>query len=211
MIDKWKEAIDKNKVFGALLTDLSKAFDCICHDLLVAKLHAYGLSLSALKTIQDYLLNRKQRTKIGSSYSAWENIISGVLQGPILGPLLFNIFLCDLFFEHEDCCFTNYADDTSPYVVTNNTSEVIENLTIITQKVFTWFANNQMKVNHDKCHLLISTQEEANIQIDNTTIKYSKSKKLLGIVLDNKLNFDKHVENICQKVSKKCFQTECWS
>ena len=128
MIDKWKEAIDKNKVFGALLTDLSKAFDCICHDLLVAKLHAYGLSLSALKMIQDYLLNRKQRTKIGSSYSAWENIISGVLQGPILGPLLFNIFLCDLFFEHEDCCFTNYADDTSPYVVTNNTSEVIENL-----------------------------------------------------------------------------------
>ena len=68
-----------------------------------------------------------------------------------------------------------------------------------------------MKVNHDKCHLLISTQEEANIQIDNTTIKYSKSKKLLGIVLDNKLKFDKHVENICQKVSKKCFQTECWS
>ena len=156
MIDKWKKAVDNNKAFGALLTDLPKTFDCICHDLLVAKLHAYGLSLPALKMIQDYLLNRKQRTKIRSSYSPWENIISGVPQGSILRPFLFNIFLCDLFLEHENCCFTNYADDATPYVVANNTVEVIENLTIITQKLFTWFANNRMKVNHDNCHLLLS-------------------------------------------------------
>ena len=69
MIDKLKKAIDNSKAFDPLLTVLSKAFDCICHDLLVAKLHAYGLSLPALKMIQDYLLNRKERTKIGSSYS----------------------------------------------------------------------------------------------------------------------------------------------
>ena len=109
MIGKWKKAVDNNKVFGAILTDLSKAFDCICHDLLVAKLHAYGLSLPALKMTQDNLLNRKQRTKVGSFYSSWENIISGVPQGPILELLLFNIFLCDLFLEHEECCFTYYA------------------------------------------------------------------------------------------------------
>ena len=88
-------------------------------------------------------------------------------------------------------------------MLANNTAEVLQNLTIITQKLFTWFANNHMKVNHDKCHLLLSIQDEANIQIANTTIKCSKSKKLLGIVLDNKLKFDKHVENICQKESKK--------
>ena len=174
MIDKWKKAIDSNKVIGAILTDLSKAFDCISHDLLIAKLHAYGLSLPALKMIQDYLQNRKQRTKIGSSYSAWENITVGVPQGSILGPLLFNIFLCDLFLEHENSWFTNYADDTTPYAVANDTIEVLENLTNITRKLFTWFANNQMKANHGKCHLFLSTQEDANIQIENSIIRIPK-------------------------------------
>ena len=64
MIEKWKKAADSNKIFGASLTDLSKAFDCICHDLLVAKLHAHELLLPALKIAQDYLLNRKQRKKL---------------------------------------------------------------------------------------------------------------------------------------------------
>ena len=88
---------------------------------------------------QTYLLNQKQ-SKIGSSYSTWENI-SGVPQGSILGLLLFNIS-CVLSLEYEHCCFTNYAFDTIPYVIVNNTVEEIENFTIITQKLFTWFANN---------------------------------------------------------------------
>ena len=165
--------------------------------------HAYGLPLPALKMVQVYLLNQKEGTKAGFSYITWEKIISGGPQGSILVPLLFNMFLLDLFLEHKDCSFTNYADDTTPYVVASNTAEVIDNLTIITQKLFTWFANNQIKVNHGKYHLLLSTHEEANIQIANTTIKHSKSRKLLGIFFNNKLKFDKLVEKISQKASKK--------
>ena len=115
MIDKWKKAVDNSKIFNALITDLSKVFHCICHDLLVAKPHAYGLSIPALKMVQDYLLNRKQRTQIGSSCSKEKNIISGVRQGSILGPLLFKIFLCDLCLKHEDSCFTKYAENTILY------------------------------------------------------------------------------------------------
>ena len=70
-----KRSIDKGKVFGALLTDLSKAFDCLNHDLLRAKLNAYGFSFPALRLIHDYLLNRKQRIRINNSYSTWVEIV----------------------------------------------------------------------------------------------------------------------------------------
>ena len=112
-----EKAVDSHQVFGAVLTDLSKAFDCISHDLLFAKLDAYRLSLPALKLIADCLQNRKQKTKIGSIHNGWEDILSGVPQGSILGPLLFNIFLCDLFLEDENNYFANYVDDTTPYSV----------------------------------------------------------------------------------------------
>ena len=178
IIDKWNKAVDNHKVFGAALTDLSKAFDCISHDLLIAKLNAYGLSLLALKLITDYLQNRKERTKIASIYSDWEDIISGVPQGSVLGPLLFKILLCDLFLEDENNCFANYVADTTPYSVRSTTTEVLENLSGTTKKLFTWFANNQMKANNNKCHLLLSSPDDsAVIQIENSTIKCFKVKK----------------------------------
>ena len=97
MLETWKTSVDNSKVFGALLTDLSKAFDCPDHELLTAKLDAYGFYLSALQLINDYLSNRKQRTKTENTYSTWLNLIFGVLQGSILAPLLFNVFVADLF------------------------------------------------------------------------------------------------------------------
>ena len=105
--------------------------------------------------------------------------------------------------EREHFCYVNYADDSTPYIVENNVADVLEKLTNITQRLVTWFANNQMKANHGKCHLLLRTQEDANIQISNTTINFSRSQKSLGIVFDNKLKFDKHMENICQKANRK--------
>ena len=91
MLEKWKRSVDNSKMFGALLTNLSKAVDCLDHELLIAKLNAYGFSLT-LKLVHNYLSSRKQRTKINSTYSSLLEIIFAVPQGSIPGPLLFNIF-----------------------------------------------------------------------------------------------------------------------
>ena len=79
MLEKWKSSLDRGKSFGLLLTDLSKASDCLSHELLIAKSNTYGFSLPALKLMQSYLSKRKQRTKINQSYSSWEEILFGVL------------------------------------------------------------------------------------------------------------------------------------
>ena len=81
--------------------DLSEAYDCLPHDLMIAKIEAYGISKEGLQLISDYLSYRKQRTKIGSAYSDWANVIRGIPQGSILGPLLFNIFSNDIFLVVE--------------------------------------------------------------------------------------------------------------
>ena len=101
MFEKWKSVVDNQKSFGALLTDLSKAFGCFSHDLLISKLNACKFSIGSLRLVQDYLTNHNQRTRINSAYSSWEEILFGVPQGSILGSLLFNNFLCDLVFEEK--------------------------------------------------------------------------------------------------------------
>ena len=88
LVETWKCANDQNKVFGAVLIDLSKAFDCMSHDLLIAKLYAYGLNSNATNVIIDYLKNRKQRTRVGTKYSDWCGIDTGVPQGSIYNSMV---------------------------------------------------------------------------------------------------------------------------
>ena len=115
LIEKWKKSVDNSDLFGALLSDLSKAFHCLPYEPLIAKVNAYGFEKSSLKLIHSYLSNRKQRVKINGRFSLWSEILFGVLQGSILGFLVFNIFVCDLFYFLEDFDIVNYADDSRPY------------------------------------------------------------------------------------------------
>ena len=120
-INKWYSCLDNSRVVGTIPMDLSKAFDCLPHELILAKLHAYGVDIKSLKLLQDYLSNRTQRVKLDSTLSSWLKILLGVPQGSILGPLFFNIFLNDMlwFIEKTDIC--NFADDSTIYSCTNLT------------------------------------------------------------------------------------------
>ena len=127
-----------------------KAFDTLPHDLLIAKLNLYGVSYHALEFIFDYLSNRKQRCKVGSAYSSWANITSGVPQGSVLGPLLFNAFINDFFHFIKKSSTTNFADNNTIYAYGKNLSEVIYKLEEDIENALDWFNINGMVANPDK-------------------------------------------------------------
>ena len=137
-----------------------------------------------------------------SKYSSWEEILFGVPQGSILGPLLFNIFLCDLFFIMSKTEFASYADDNTSYNSGQNIDNVIRTLENDSVRLFKWFSNNQMKANKDKCHLL-SNKERVTMKIGKSEIKSSNCEKLLGIKIDNDLTFNEHLNYIIDKASQK--------
>ena len=136
MLEKFMEATDRGNQFEALLIDLSKGFYCIDHKLLIAKLSEYDLSSSALNVISSYLKHRTQRTKINDCFSTRSNIEYGVSQGSILGSLLFDINMIDLFYQCEENYIGNYDDDTTPYSCGTDIPTVISELQDISTKVF---------------------------------------------------------------------------
>ena len=149
--------------------------------------------------------NRWHRTKINKQFSPWQELIQGVPQGSVLGPLLFNIYLNDLFYIAESTNVCNFADDTTLYACDEDVNPLINRLEHDSYLAIEWFENNSMKLNQDKCLLLVSGFKYENVwaKIGKTKIWESKKQKLLGVEIDRTLSFDEHIASLCRKAGKK--------
>ena len=169
--------------------DLSKAFDCLPHKLLLEKLKAYGLSDKANKLLESYLTMRKQRVKHGQTQCEWHEILKGVSQGSILGPLLFNIFVNDMYYFINERQLYGYADDNTLSKAAKDAESLTRSLESDAKSTLSWFENNHMRANPDKFQAIVlgmKNPETLNFQLGNITIKSEDKVKLLGIDLDSK-------------------------
>ena len=202
----WRSALDRNEFVGTISTDLSKAFDRMPHGLLMSKLHAYGVSPNACRLIMSYLSDRMQRVKILGSVSDWSIINRGVPQGSVLGPLLFNIFINDLFYKNISACIANYADDNNLCNAQSSIEDLKISLAKDTALTMKWYNDNELEANPDKFQCVVMNRNgpiETSIHVHDKLIYSSKNIKVLGVLLDSKLDFKPYITNICARASRQ--------
>ena len=188
--------------------DLSKAFDCIPHDLLISKMEAYGFSEDFFTFLYSYLKRRKQLVNINNVHNMFQILLSGVAQGSILGLLLCNIFINNLFYFIKDAQLLNFAAGNTIATFSNSVDDLITDLQKESENATNWFHSYEMVVNSDKFQsIIINKFGELNnsyeLLIDYHKIDQGNSVTLLGIEIDNKLNFEKHVTALCQKAGRQ--------
>ena len=206
MLEKWKKALDKEENMSAIFMDLSKAFDTINHGLVLAKLKTYGFSKQALSFMCSYLKNRRQRVQINNKFSSLKEVIAGVPQGSIDGPLLFNLFINDLFLFICFSTLSNYADDNNLFATGTDIQLINQMLLSDFRAVNNWFYENFMILNPGKCHFMSigkDTRDEDVFYYDNLTLKNSNEEEILGVIIDRKLTFHQHIKKMCRKAGQK--------
>ena len=153
-IDDWKLAMDKGKIVGTVMIDLSKVFDSIDHSFLLAKLSAYGVYGTELMLFTNYL-GRRQRVVLNGVASEWGSVTNGVPHRSILGPLMFIIFINDLPDVVKHCTVNLYADDTAIYASDEDPGTVGSELEQDLQRVSNWIATNGLRMNISKTQLMV--------------------------------------------------------
>lgn len=207
LLEDWRKALDKNLYIAAVLMDLSKAFDCLPHEILLDKLLAYGVSPHSVSLLKSYLSDRKQQIKVNGVLSSWADIQKGVPQGSILGPLLFNIFINDIFYFVKHGTLYNYADDNTLSFSSPDYDHLISTLESESQVLIDWFKENKMQANPDKFQVIAvgkrTFAKNPSIQIQQNILSCEETVKLLGIDIDYQLKFDAHISNLCRKASQQ--------
>ena len=193
---------------GTISVDLSKAFDSLPHGLLIAKLSAYGVDFNSCKLLVSYLYNRHQRVKLGDVRSEWSTVNKGVPQGSILGPLLFNVFINDIFFLDCNCHIYNYADDNCISYSSDTIDDIRKFLTNDIIVFMNWFKQNSLKANPEKFQSMLISSHGCDvgglmINVENTITSSSEEMKVLGVTIDDKLNFTEHISDVCTKAGRQ--------
>ena len=188
--------------------DLSKAFDSLPHDILIAKIHAYGFEMSGLKLIYSYLIDRTQTVKVKGECSTERQIKSGVPQGSLLRVLLFNIYLNDIF-DSVDADLFNFVDDNNHSSAGPTMDEAKAILINETEAALNWIKANEMLANPEKFHLAFLSPNKQDlinqqfIEIRGISIKSETKFTLLGVDINNRLTFHSHINNIRRKAANK--------
>ena len=202
--------MDNGMITGVLFLDLKKAFDTVDHRILLQKLSMYGISNEAVEWFKDYLSNREQSTKVNNCISTFKKTTCGVPQGSILGPLLFIIYVNDLGKYMTECSVNLYADDTAVYTASESYIDLILSLRIELGNLTQWLNANKLTLNvkKTKCLMIgsrtrLKNLQELDLSINGQKIEFVTEFKYLGLVLDNYLSFEPHIESILKKLAPK--------
>ena len=159
--------------------------------------------MKSIAFISAYLKNRKQKKKLGSTFSECCNILFDVPQGFILGPLLFLIFIADFFYLNYDLDFAGHADDTTPYICEQDFSSINNVLELNVNTLFNWFRQNCLMANSGKSHFLTSPCERRSLKINDSIVTSSSSEELLRALIDSEHTFQDHITRLCSKPNQK--------
>ena len=205
-IDDWRQALDEDKLVGSIMVDLSKAFDMVSHTILLKKLASYGVRAGELRWFDNYLNGRRQRVCINGVQSCWTDILRGVPQGSILGPLLFTIYVNDLPQSVVHGKIKQYADDTTLYTVSDNITDLSNNLSMDLAGVTEWVERNGLQLNQAKTQMILLSRKKRSKELENVVVKLkgqevarSRKVKYLGVWVDEGLTWVDHVEAVRRK------------